>query len=300
MQRPAPLSLKTIVVATDLSGTSTAALQYARQLAARFGSRVVLAHVVDPVGYANLSNTPGPVLDRLSEEARAEIGRLAEEFLSAGIPSHSEVRQGVVTQLLLQVIAQHQADLLILGTRGAHGAGPAVVGSVAEQLVRLAPCPVLAVAADAAGSADLQGANLLVPVEKNDVSLDAVVAAQTLASQCSGSLVLLHALAEHDAVPDPCVETMGRVAFPKADTRVPVRCVVRKGSAEEVIPAAAEQYHAALIVLGVNRESRSKGVKSHGTAYEVIARSRVPVLLVPPATATATAAAAAQFEASPC
>ena len=70
------------------------------------------------------------------------------DLLREGIHSHSEIRQGTVTQTLVDVARQYDAGLIVIGTRGMEGAGPVVVGAVAEQLGRLAPCAVLAVAAD--------------------------------------------------------------------------------------------------------------------------------------------------------
>ena len=51
--------LKTIVVATELTGRSEAALEYARKLAAAYGARIVLAHGIDPMEYAEVGSVPG-------------------------------------------------------------------------------------------------------------------------------------------------------------------------------------------------------------------------------------------------
>lgn len=278
--------LKTIVVATDLSRTSSAALQYARLLASAYGAHVVLAHVIDPVSYANLSDVPQQVLEEMTDIAREEMDRLAEEFLSAGIPSNSEVRQGVVTQLLLQVIEKYKADLVILGTRGAKGVGPVAVGTVAEQLVRLAPCPVMAVAADVISPSQeaLAGGEILVPIESDAAAEKAISAALSLASHFRGGVILLHAQtpAESLAKTDPDVaSTINLTRGGQGDPSVLVRCLFRDGAPSDVIAAVAAEYGVSMIVLAVNRESRSK--TAHGTAYEVITRARTPVLFIPPA-----------------
>ncbi len=88
------------------------------------------------------------MLREMPEEARTALDRLAADLLREGIRSHSEIRQGAVAQMLVDVARQHQAGLIIEGTRGEEGAGPVLVGTIAEQVVRLAPCPVLAVAED--------------------------------------------------------------------------------------------------------------------------------------------------------
>ena len=88
---------ETIVVATDLTHASEPALDYARLIASKNGARVVLAHVIDPLSYANLADVPEKVLQGLNDEARQKIEQLSDELLAAGIPSHSVVRQGVVS-----------------------------------------------------------------------------------------------------------------------------------------------------------------------------------------------------------
>src|SRR5258708_18281661 len=136
--------LKTIGVATDLDGRSEAAMEYARKLASAYGARIVRAHGLDPLDYASVVEVPGRVLSSLSEQARAVLDQMATELIREGIRSHSEIRQGTVAQMLVDVARQYEAGLII----GRQGAGPVVVGAVAEQLVRLAPCLVMAVAAD--------------------------------------------------------------------------------------------------------------------------------------------------------
>jgi nucleotide-binding universal stress UspA family protein len=284
MSYVASAELKTIVVATDLSHTSSAALQYARLLASAYGARVVLAHVIDPVSYANFTDIPSHLIEEMNDSARGEMRRLADQFLAAGIPSHSEIRQGVVTNLLLQVIEQHKADLVVLGTRGAKGLGPMVVGTVAEQLVRLAPCPVMAVAADVVSTSReaLAGGAILVPREQNSDGQRALAVAQSLARHLSSSIILLHARTPEEvaAGANPCA-TSAKLAAGVADMNVKIRCIVRDGDPAEVITTVAEENAITMIVLPVNRESRSK--TTHGTAYEVITRARTPVLFVPPA-----------------
>lgn len=278
------MGFETIVVATDLTETSCAAVEYGRKLAASSGARIVLAHGIDPLAYADINGLPSSALSDLTEKAKAEIQKLNGELLSEGIRSHSEIRQGTIVELLLDVVRQYRASLLIIGTHGVAGAGPALLGSVAEQLVRVAPCPVLAVAADALPVGELSsGANCVIPVERNDVSLHAIATAREVAEQFGLGLLLVHArtAAEASLHLDPCAETFQQVRFPAGKTHVPVRCLVRDGEPADVVKEIVAQYPTALIVIGVNRESRTG--RSHGTAYEVMAKAKVPVLCVPPA-----------------
>jgi nucleotide-binding universal stress UspA family protein len=275
--------LKTIVVATELTGRSEAALEYARKLAAAYGARIVLAHGIDPMEYAEVDSVPGRVLKLLPEEARAVLDKLSGELLREGIPSHSELRQGAVAQMLLDVVRQYQAGLIVIGTKGMEGAGPVIVGAIAEQLVRLAPCPVLAVAADwnagglsphagragAAGHGAQRGCR---SGDGNSQFTGACLRAPPAAASCAhagrgcGESGPLRATLEEFGV-----ESQG--AFP-------VRCIVKDGNPADAIVEGIAENHPCILVAGVKRLSGTPG--PHGTAFALLARSRVPVLCVPP------------------
>lgn len=275
--------LKTIVVATDLSGRSEAALEYARKLAAAYGARIVLAHGIDPVEYADVDTVPGQVLTGLTEKARAVLDKLVGDLLQEGIHSHSEVRQGAVAQMLLDVIRQYEAELIVIGTKGMEGAGPVIVGAIAEELVRLAPCPVLAVAADwnAGAFRPAPGGPVLLAVERNEAAAAAVATACSLAWTFQRSLFLLHVrtAAEVAAFLNPCGTTLEEFGI-QSKAQFPVHSLVKDGNPVDAIVEAIAQNHPCILVAGVKRASGTPG--PHGTAFALLARSRVPVLCVPP------------------
>jgi nucleotide-binding universal stress UspA family protein len=281
--------LKTIVVATDLDGRSEAALEYARKLAGAYGARIVLAHGLDPLDYAAVGKVPGQVLKDLTEKARAVLGELAAGLIREGIRSHSEIRQGAVANLLVDVARQYQAGLIVVGTKGMGGAGPVVVGAVAEQLVRLAPCAVLAVAADwnAGAFRPGPGGPVLLAMERNEAAQAAVETALSLAETFQRTLLVLHArsAAEASASLDPCASSLDEFGV-KPSGLFPVRCLVKDGSPADVVAEAIAEYHPSLLVAGVKRASETPG--PHGTAFALLARSRVPVLCVPPETVPAS------------
>ncbi len=282
--------LKTIVVATDLDGQSEAALEYARKLATAYGARIVLAHGVDPLGYAAVDAVPGPVLQGLSESACLVLEKLSSDLLQQGIHSNSEVRQGAVAQMLLDVARQYAAGLIVMGTKGSGGAGPVVVGSIAEQLVRQAPCPVLAVAADfnAGEFRPTPGGPVLLAMERNEATEAAVATACSLAETFQRPLLVLHARSSAQAAAflNPCVPTLEEFGV-RISEKFPVRCIVKDGNPADAIREGIEQHHPCILVVGVKRTSETPG--PHGTAFALLARSRVPVLCVPPEAAAAVA-----------
>jgi nucleotide-binding universal stress UspA family protein len=278
--------MKTIVVATDLKGQSEAALEYARKLAAGYGARIVLAHGIDPVDYAAVASVPGRVLRGMTEEARSALEKLSGDLLREGIPSHSEIRQGAVAEMLVAVAKQYDAGLIVIGTRGMSGAGAVIVGAIAEQLVRLSPCPVLAVAADwnAGEFRPIPGGPVLLAMERNEAASAAVGTAYSLAETFHRTLIVLHARgpAEASAFLNTSATTLDEFGI-KPSGRTPVRMVVKDGNPPDVIVDAIHQYQPSMLVAGVKRSSETAG--PHGTAFALLARSRVPVLCVPPETA---------------
>ncbi|MDR3792433.1 MAG: universal stress protein [Terracidiphilus sp.] len=271
--------LKTIVVATDLHGQSEAALEYARKLATHYGARIILAHGTDPLEYVSLGKVPAQVLEGLPEDARNALETMSGELLREGIFSHSEIRQGAVAQMLVDVARQYEAGLIVIGTKGREGAGPLVVGAIAEQLVRLAPCAVMAVAADwnAGPFRPTPGGPVMLAMEQNDATAEAVETAKSLARTFNRPLILVHAAAE--LATNPCATTAEDYGI-EPDEGLTVHCVAKAGSPAEAIAEAIAQYHPCLLVAGVKRTSDTPG--PHGTAFALLACSRVPVVCVPP------------------
>ncbi len=280
--------LKTIIVATDLDGRADAALEYARKLAVSYGARIVLAHGLDPMDYASVAAVPGKVLRSLTEQARATLDQMSADLVREGIHSHSEIRQGEVAQMLVDVARQYDAGLIVIGTEGKQGAGPIVVGAVAEQLVRLAPCPVLAVAADynAGAFRPVPGGPIMLAMERNEATTEASDTACSLAATFRRTLIVVHARRPEEAVAflNPLATTAEQFGL-ESSQRFPLRCIVKDGKPADVIAEAIGQYQPSVLVIGVKRTSETPG--PHGTAFTLLARSRVPVLCVPPAVVSA-------------
>jgi nucleotide-binding universal stress UspA family protein len=274
--------LKTIVVATDLEGRSAAALEYARKLASAYGARIILAHGSDPLEYAVVAEVPGQVWQRLSAQARAALDEMAAELIQEGIHSHSEIRQGTVVDMLVDVARQYEAGLIVVGTKGREGAGPVAVGAIAEELVRKSPCPVLAVAADwnAGEFRPIPGGPVMLAMERNDSTRAAVETAASLAQVFKRALLVVHAR-ESEEVSAILNSGTGRLeeCGLKPDGEFPVRLIVKDGNPADAVAQAIEQYKPSILVAGVKRKSDSPG--PHGTAFALLTSSRVPVLCVP-------------------
>jgi universal stress protein A len=138
-----------IMVPTDFSPASDAALEYARALAGDFGATIDLVHVFDDPFTSGAFVGDGTVM--MPVELRESLMDLAKEQLAQRHAGHANTLQGSSTVVLMGAPAKRivdharetQADLIVMGTHGRSGLGHLLLGSVAERVVRTAACPVL-------------------------------------------------------------------------------------------------------------------------------------------------------------
>lgn len=141
-----------IVIATDFSESSDRALALAGWLAGQHGASLVMLHVSDPPANMPIEATlqppdqPGPLsVERyLTDSSRKRMAAQAGKMIDR-IPDEFRVAFGPVAATIASEARGARADLLVLGTHGRTGLSHLLLGSVAERVVRTAPCPVLVV-----------------------------------------------------------------------------------------------------------------------------------------------------------
>jgi len=141
---------KKILVPTDFSSASDAAFRYAREIAARFGASVHLLHVIEEPMVAGALGTEVFLPDaQIHEQLRVDAERQIEERLPAPLRARlkgtTEIALGPTASTIVNVAEDCGADLIVLGSHGRTGMAHLLLGSVAETVVRKAPCPVLTV-----------------------------------------------------------------------------------------------------------------------------------------------------------
>jgi nucleotide-binding universal stress UspA family protein len=149
--RTAPAtSVTQILVPTDFSATADAALEYAFLLATRFGASVQLLHVLDDpfvtdgfTAEAYIAEAP-TLRTAMLQDAQARLKHRAETR-EGGVTVTSEVLFGHGAKTIAEYAAERDVDLIVMGTHGRTGVAHLLLGSIAERLVRTAPCPVLTV-----------------------------------------------------------------------------------------------------------------------------------------------------------
>jgi len=146
------LKLKKILYPTDFSEYSLAALPYAVSIAKQNNAELFCLHVVDMPKEEYLTreymvplNEPHVPEDKVLRTARARMERFTKENLSEIGKVTSRVLTGVPFVEIIRYARDQSIDLIIIGTHGHSALAAMLLGTVAEKVVRKAPCPVLTV-----------------------------------------------------------------------------------------------------------------------------------------------------------
>src|SRR5438309_6155655 len=138
------ITLKNILFATDFSQAADAAAPIAIQIARRYGAKVYGVHVNRFDDYTVAApNAWAAKAEAAEKEAKEDAGRLNEQL--QGIEHEVVIGEGNLWEVLSNLISEKEIDLVVVGTRGRTGFGKTLLGSVAEQILRQSPCPVLTV-----------------------------------------------------------------------------------------------------------------------------------------------------------
>lgn len=142
-------AIKRILVPTDFSKTSQAAEEQAAELASTLGAELTLLHVYEPIawplpeGYVLYS--PEQLTELLTEADRL-LAQAKARLEARGVKQVSVKRlQGIIAPEIVDEAERGKHDLVVIGTHGRTGIAHAVMGSIAEKVLRTARCPVLSV-----------------------------------------------------------------------------------------------------------------------------------------------------------
>lgn len=144
------MTIKRILHASDFSSASRPAFRLTRELARTFKAHLIVFHAYEPlplvVGEAPIP--PKLIQDAMAEarrSARREIERLARAARQAPIRVSTRLAEGPPARSIIRAAKSARANLIVVGSHGRSGLSRLLLGSVAERVIRTAPCPVLTV-----------------------------------------------------------------------------------------------------------------------------------------------------------
>lgn len=278
-----------ILFATDFSPAAAHAIPFIKKIARHFESRLVALHVKPPV--VNPMTQPGTWPVDL-EAAKVFDKEHREELLDtfAGVNTEVLIKEGDIQSHLERAIQKYDTDLVIIGTRGRTGLAKMLLGSVAEEIFRTVPCPVLTVGPHS----EARKAEIREILFATDFACEAPAAAAyaiSLAQEFQARLTLLHVVPEPKPgdlvswsnVQESSKKLLRNLVPTEAETWCKPEYFVERGDPAERILDLANVRAVDLIILGAQPEKGVLGAATHlpiATAHKVVAHANCPVLTV--------------------
>jgi nucleotide-binding universal stress UspA family protein len=286
------ISLKHILYATDFSPAAEAALPYVKGLSKQYEAKVHAVHVRLPATYPIVGPEMMPqVMEAAEEQAKLEAQELHEVL--GDVPHDVTVTEGDLWPTISEKVEQQNIDLIVIGTRGRTGLGRVLLGSVAEEIFRRAPCPVLTVGPHVSKDTQrrLEMKEILFATDFSPESLSALPYAVSLAQEHQARLTILNVFSKMEigelVYPENYVESTQRRLRELVPSEAKSWCEpnfrVERGHAGIKIMEVATALGADLIVLGVRGAAGHIGATTHlfrPTAHYVVTQAECPVLTV--------------------
>ena len=284
------ITLKRLLFATDFSAASDTAFEYARSIAERYHAQMYVVHVIDLDAFDLISSeSTTEVLKQAHEQARQKIAGM---LTTRGLPSdqfHIVVTHGVVPEALTGIMRQYDIELAVLGTHGRRAFKKLLLGSIAEEVFRVASCAVLTVGPKTAPIANVRPQHILYPVEFAPDPSDAARYAISLAERYGARLTVMNVAEDMPAsankredFPMPAGRWIEDHISKSSGLRRRLYFERGFGPAAEAILEFASNAAVDVIVLGVRRQDPT--IAAHlpksDTAYEVVSRAPCPVLTI--------------------
>lgn len=280
--------LKNILYTTDFSNPSRVALPIVAAIARKYGSQIFAAHVWAPLPY---SMVPPEALSALEGKEESDAREALNSFMRIkeleGLAVTPILKCGEATRELSRIVHQHHIDLAILSTHGRTGFKRLLMGSVAEELFRSLPCPVLTVGPNISQRFNTQTEikRILFPTDLSHDSAAVFPYLAALAAEYSAEITLLHVVPledrRHPAAMDEAKSlrsAMHRMFGPQIDPRCTVKLVVEAGEPAEQILAQAHAEKVDLIGFGVRKAGEITTHFRNTVPYKVVLESECPVL----------------------
>jgi nucleotide-binding universal stress UspA family protein len=291
-----------IMVATDFSDTAALALERALDIAQRHGSEIALVHVMQPdlppLAAPEMVVIPPNYEDVLRDACIGGLDHAAETVRAAGVAVSQHLERGRPARRIASVANSLAADLILMGTRGNTGFKHLLLGSVAEEVVRIAQRPVLIVhPGDQRPIEPVK--RLLFPTDFSAASDQALsVALRLLIGSEETKIFLLHTYQIAPAVvplggfgggvAPLFVENAQELAEQATQPSVKalrsrgfdVEVLVERGDPAEIINERAAEYDVDLIVMGTRGHSKIRQILLGSTAERVVEHAPCPVLTV--------------------
>lgn len=282
---PPATKLRNILFATDFSADSMHAVPYVAALASKLGSSVYLCHVVMPDPMVAIAPEMAPTLyEGMKEQAAAQLTALAHAPELAGFDPKTVVGSGPMEDELCNIVRDNKIDLVVAGTHGRTGIRKLLMGSVVEEICRVAACPVLIVGPGLAPTPEIKFNRIVFPTDLSPASKKVLPHLRQIAQEYKAEITLLHVMPEElltnpDAkkLSEPIRRNMMHM-FETELAGLKAEFLVGFGETVETILRTARAKKAGLIVMGIHNAFLPSVQLRSSVAYRIITGAPCPVL----------------------
>jgi nucleotide-binding universal stress UspA family protein len=297
------LDINKILYPTDFSLCAGQTLDHALYLAEKHGAELHMLHAIvlheeDPHSPAYHFPDLEQIHKRLVKLARAEMDKALKPRRTKGVKITMQQERGISAgETILDYAKDKGIDLIVMGTHGRRGLGHLLLGSVAEEVVRHAQCPVMTVREKEKPKAPRALARILVPVDFSEHSGSALAHAREIAASYESKLQVLHVIEEtvhpgfyvtgktsiYDLRPDIGKRTqdaMKKLLDETPGPEVEAGFFTADGRAHKAILEFAEKKKSDLIVIATHGLTGLQHLLLGSTAEKVVRRARCPVFTV--------------------
>jgi nucleotide-binding universal stress UspA family protein len=282
------IALKNILFATDFEVLANRALPFAVALADRFGAKLYAAHVIPQEAYAFAHPD---AIERFLKEARDcagyKLDQIVRPLQHQGRSCEVLLGEGSAADVITEFAKAQAADLIVVGTSSRAGLGKLFLGSVAEEIIREAPCPVLTVGPRVVTEPSVGIASIVCATDFSAGSVRAAQIAVSLAHEYQAHLTLTHVveglLRDSPRLAIQVTEQRLRdLISPEPELQYEAEVVVEMGPVAERIVGIATDLSADLLVMGVRGAGAFAETVSHfgSIAHKVVSLAKCPVLTV--------------------
>jgi nucleotide-binding universal stress UspA family protein len=280
------IALKKILFATDFGNLCDRALRFAVAFAERHEAKLCISHVIPE---SALAFAHPDSLEHITKEthdfASYKLKQIASQVKRRGLACEMMMDDGNPGEVILGLAREQSIDLIVVGTSSRAGLGKLFVGSVAEQIIREAPCPVLTIGPQAAIERAGAIRNILCAVDFSPSSLRTTEFACSLRRQYQAHLALVHVI---DNIKDSRVSSVEagqellRNLATELDLQYEARILAVAGPVAVTILQVALKSSADLLAMGAHGVGAFAETASHfgSIVYKVVSLAPCPVLTV--------------------
>lgn len=298
------LNVRRILFPTDFSQTANQALNHALFLAEQFEAELHMLHAIvlhehDPRAPERRFPEPSDILQNLFQIADSEMAQIVEANQAKTFTlKEAKVKGFSAGQVILEYAEEHDMDLIVMGTHGRRGPVRMFLGSVTEEVIRHAECPVLTLRrSEQAPSGDAME-RILVPIDFSDHSKAALSYAREIAALYGASLQLVHSIEEPvypyfyapaggfsmaqqlEELQAKTEEALDRLVAETDGPEVPFERFAVSGRPAIEITRLAEEQNSSMIVIATHGLSGLERLLVGSTAEQVVRLAACPVFTV--------------------